>query len=62
MSPAVLAPGRCLQVEGRDPQRLSTFYSDDILDFFLFNSYFFGFFSGLICYSMDTWTTHQSLV
>lgn len=43
MSPAVLALGGCLPVAGRDPQKLSTFHFDYILDFFPFDSYFLGF-------------------
>lgn len=57
MFPAVLALGRCLQVAGRDPQKLSTFHFGSILDFFLFmDSYFLCSFSGLTCYSVETWT------
>lgn len=39
-SPAVLALGKCLQVAGRDPQKLSTFHFDDILDFFFLTGIF----------------------
>lgn len=51
-----------LQEAGRDPQKLSTFHSDDMVDSFLFDSYFLCSFSGLICYSVDTWATDQSLL
>lgn len=37
--------------------KLSTFHFGNILDFFLFmDSYFLCSFSGLTCYSMETWT------
>lgn len=42
---------------GRDSQKLSTIHFGDLLDFFiLMGSYFLCSFSGLICYSVDTWT------